>query len=71
MTIDYEAARTKMVDNQIRTTDVTSHPVLDTFLSVPRENFVPDKLRPLAYIDDDLKISESVGKGQARYLMEP
>jgi protein-L-isoaspartate(D-aspartate) O-methyltransferase len=71
MTIDYEAARAKMVDNQIRTTDVTSHSVLEAFFSVPREDFVSDRLRPLAYIDDDLKISEPRQGAPARYLMEP
>ena len=48
--MDFTAARTKMVDNQIRPTDVTSHAVIDAFLSVPREEFVPAAMRPLAYI---------------------
>ncbi|KGF69105.1 protein-L-isoaspartate O-methyltransferase [Hoeflea sp. BAL378] len=69
MGTDYQAARQKMVDNQIRTTDVTSHSVLKAFLTVAREDFVPTPLKPLAYIDTDLKISDSGGIG--RYLMEP
>tara|TARA_R110002126_G_C10487539_1_gene502760 strand:+ start:4297 stop:4971 length:675 start_codon:yes stop_codon:yes gene_type:complete len=71
MTIDFKLARLKMVDNQIRTTDVTSHAVLDAFLSVEREKFVPAKLRPLAYIDDDLRISGNREGEVDRYLMEP
>lgn len=63
--IDFEAARAKMVDGQIRTTDVTSHSILSAFLSVPREAFVPDHLKPLAYIDEDLQIAAG------RYLMDP
>ena len=63
--IDYKAARTKMVDNQIRTTDVTAHGVLDAFLTVPREEFVPAAARPLAYIDNDIQLSPG------RFLMEP
>ncbi len=63
--IDYKAARTKMVDNQIRTTDVTSREVLDAFLTVPREEFVPAAARPLAYIDNDVQVAPG------RYLMEP
>nr|WP_202402615.1 protein-L-isoaspartate O-methyltransferase [Shinella kummerowiae] len=63
--IDYKAARTKMVDNQIRTTDVTSHEVLDAFLTVAREEFVPAAAKPLAYIDDDIQLVPG------RYLMEP
>jgi hypothetical protein len=56
MGTDYQDARQKMVDNQIRTTDVTSHSVLKAFLTVAREDFVPTPLKPLAYIDDDLQI---------------
>ncbi len=46
--MDFAAARVKMVDNQIRTTDVTSHETLRAFLSVPREAFVPDERKALA-----------------------
>ncbi|MCJ8508747.1 protein-L-isoaspartate O-methyltransferase [Rhizobium lemnae] len=62
--IDFEAARTKMVENQIRTTDVTSHSVLRAFYNVPRETFVPERSRALAYIDNDIQIANG------RYLME-
>lgn len=69
MTLDYAALRTKMVDGQLRTTDVTDLAILDAVLAVPREEFVPPRLRPLAYIDEDLEIGQS---GQAaRYIMEP
>ncbi|MCO6186316.1 protein-L-isoaspartate O-methyltransferase [Rhizobium sp. L1K21] len=63
--IDFEAARNRMVDNQIRTTDVTSHSVLSAFFSVPREAFVPAEKAALAYIDDDIQVA------QGRYVMEP
>ncbi|QRM56920.1 protein-L-isoaspartate O-methyltransferase [Sinorhizobium sp. BG8] len=63
--MDYKAARTKMVDNQIRTTDVTSHSVLNAFLTVQREEFVPAKSKALAYIDNDINLKSG------RYLMEP
>jgi protein-L-isoaspartate(D-aspartate) O-methyltransferase len=62
--MDFEAARIKMVDNQVRTTDVTSHSVLRAFLTVPREAFVPEKLKALAYIDNDIEVAPG------RYLME-
>lgn len=55
--MDYEAQRVKMVDNQVRTTDVTSHSVLSAFLTVPRENFVPASLQALAYVDKDITLS--------------
>lgn len=62
--VDFEAARIKMVENQIRTTDVTSHSVLRAFLSVPREAFVPEKAKQLAYVDADIELAPG------RYLME-
>ena len=68
--MNFEAARIKMVDNQIRTTDVTSHAVLSAFLSVPREEFVPAAVKPLAYIDTDVELQASGASGR-RYLMEP
>jgi protein-L-isoaspartate(D-aspartate) O-methyltransferase len=70
MGTDYQDARQKMVDNQIRTTDVTSHSVLRAFLTVERQDFVPASLKPLAYIDTDLEITSADG-GAPRYLMEP
>lgn len=71
MSTDYEDARQKMVDNQVRTTDVTSHSVLKAFLTVAREDFVPSALKPLAYIDTDLLISPDTPETPGRYVMEP
>ncbi|MCQ0987436.1 protein-L-isoaspartate O-methyltransferase family protein [Jiella marina] len=62
--MDFEAARIKMVDNQIRTTDVTSHDILKAFLQVPREEFMPGSRRTLAYIDEDAPL------GDGRFVME-
>lgn len=64
-TMDYAALRLKMVDGQIRTTDVTSHPVLDAFMAIHREDFVSDRRKAVAYIDNDVEISPG------RYLMAP
>ncbi|MBO1023947.1 protein-L-isoaspartate O-methyltransferase [Ochrobactrum sp. SD129] len=69
MAADFQDLRTKMVDNQIRTTDVTDLRVIDAFLTVPREVFVPANRQVLAYIDEDQLLE---GEGTApRYLMEP
>jgi SAM-dependent methyltransferase len=70
MSADFEQLRTKMVDGQLRTTDVTNLSVLDAFLSVPREAFVPARLRELAYIDEDVDITPPDGDAR-RFLMEP
>jgi protein-L-isoaspartate(D-aspartate) O-methyltransferase len=64
MDIDFSQQRVKMVDGQVRTTDVTSLPLLSAFLDVPREEFVPAERKALAYIDEDIEIA------RGRYLME-
>ena len=69
--IDFESARARMVDSQLRTTDVTSHSLLSAFLTVPREAFVPEKLVALAYIDSDLEIAPAADGQPSRFLMEP
>src|SRR5688572_24624031 len=71
MNADFERQRIKMVDSQLRTTDVTSAPILSAMLEVPREAFVPAKLASLAYIDEDIQIAEAAGRNGPRYLMEP
>ncbi|MCV0398034.1 MAG: protein-L-isoaspartate O-methyltransferase [Rhizobiaceae bacterium] len=68
---DYAALRAKMVDSQVRTTDVTDHAIVSALLSVPREEFVPATRRALAYIDEDLLLTPAAGANPARWLMEP
>jgi protein-L-isoaspartate(D-aspartate) O-methyltransferase len=69
-TTDFSAQRTKMIDGQLRTTDVTQAAILDAMSTVPRERFVPDKRRALAYIDEDVEIAPAAPGTAARYLME-
>ncbi|WP_127523581.1 protein-L-isoaspartate O-methyltransferase [Mesorhizobium sp. Z1-4] len=71
MSGDFEQRRVKMVDGQLRTTDVTSASVLDAMLSVPREEFVPRSRAELAYIDEDILVADAASDAPARYLMEP
>ena len=62
---DYKTRRKIMVDTQIRPSDVTKFPIIDAFLSVPREKFVPDGKREAAYIGENFQI------GQSRIILEP
>lgn len=71
MITDFSEQRVKMVDGQIRTTDVTDAALLAAMLSVPREAFVSAGSRDLAYIDDDIQIAPPAESRPARYLMEP
>jgi protein-L-isoaspartate(D-aspartate) O-methyltransferase len=65
---DFAHARRTMVDCQIRTNDVTESRVVDAFLAVPRENFVPAAKQVLAYLDADVAVGSP---GSRRYLMQP
>ncbi len=42
MNADFSELRTKMVDGQVRTTDVTDPAILDAMLAIPREAFVDE-----------------------------
>jgi protein-L-isoaspartate(D-aspartate) O-methyltransferase len=55
--VDMKALRTKMVDGQVRPSDVTDHRIIDAMMEVPREAFVPKDLAPLAYLDRNLPVS--------------
>lgn len=69
--MDFARARRTMVDTQIRVNDVTDTGVVDALMAVPREDFVPQARRALAYLDDDLPVLDA-GEGRAaRYLLEP
>ena len=52
----YDARRASMVDSQIRTNNVTSEAVIEAIESVAREDFVPEPLRSVAYVDDDIAL---------------
>ena len=70
MTVDFQELRVKMVDGQVRTTDVTDSSVLDAMLTVPREAFVPAGRRDVAYIDENIELDVSQDAAR-RFLMEP
>jgi protein-L-isoaspartate(D-aspartate) O-methyltransferase len=63
--IDYAAAREAMVDRQVRTADVTRYPIIAAMLAVPREDFLPAALRPVAYL------GEHVPLAPGRVLLDP
>ena len=62
---DFAAARRAMVDSQLRPEGVTNRAVLMAMGSIPREQFVPDALRPLAYSDRPLDL------GDGKAMMAP
>ena len=62
---DYTAARVNMVESQVRPNKVTDLRILTAMLELPRERFVPQELRGIAYVDEDVPL------GNGRYLTEP
>ena len=62
---DFQQRRTMMVDTQVRPNDVTKYPVIAAMLDIPREDFVPDARRDVAYV------GENVDLGHGRVLLEP
>jgi protein-L-isoaspartate(D-aspartate) O-methyltransferase len=65
---DFAAARRNMVDCQVRTQDVTDLRVIDAFLQVPRERFVPPGKQGLAYVDYEVPLGDGA---KARRLLKP
>lgn len=54
-----------MVDTQVRPSDVTKFPIIDAMLSVPREDYVPARLREAAYVGENMDL------GGGRTMLEP
>jgi protein-L-isoaspartate(D-aspartate) O-methyltransferase len=65
----FSTARQKMVDGQVRPSDVTDLRIIDAMLALPREAFVPESHRALAYLDLDVDVSE--GGSTRRFLIKP
>ena len=62
---DYATARLNMVESQVRPNRVTDLRILAAMMELPRERFVPERLRGVAYVDEDIPVAAG------RYLMEP
>ena len=72
--MNLEQARSNMVEQQIRTWEVLDQDVIDLLYRVPREAFVPEQHRALAFADLELPIGEGermwTPKLEARVLQE-
>ncbi len=60
-----EAARRQMIDQQVRAWDVLDARVLATLAAVPREKFVPDAYRGVAFADAPIPI------GHGQHMLPP
>jgi protein-L-isoaspartate(D-aspartate) O-methyltransferase len=64
---DFSTARQRMVDGQVRPSDVTDIRIIEAMLAIPREAFVPEAQRSLAYLDLDIDVSG--GGAVKRFLL--
>jgi len=55
---NFVAARQAMVDSQLRPEGVSDPAVIAAMSAVPRENFVPEEQKPLAYVDRAIPLGE-------------
>ncbi|WP_415391626.1 protein-L-isoaspartate O-methyltransferase family protein [Paracoccus sp. SJTW-4] len=62
---DFQDRRTMMVDTQVRPNDVTKYNVIAAMLEIPREDFVPESRRDVAYVGENIEL------GHGRVLLEP
>ena len=62
---DFAAARALMVESQLRPQGVVDPAVTRAMGAVPRERYVPESVRPLAYVD------RAVALGGGRFLCAP
>ena len=63
--IEFAEVRQAMVENQIRSVKVDNEDLIEALREVPRELFVPEHLRGVAYVDEDIRLDGN------RYLTEP
>lgn len=63
--MDFAQARLNMVNSQILPVRITDAGVVDALTQVPREAFLPEGTRSIAYVDGDLPF------GNGRHLMKP
>ncbi len=62
---EFASRRMMMVDTQVRPSDVTKFPIIEAMLHVPREAYVPDPRREVAYVGENLEL------GGNRVILDP
>lgn len=62
---EFAARRLNMLESQLRPNRIVDPALLAAMGELPRERFVPERLKGIAYVDDDVEI------GPGRFLMAP
>ncbi|MDX1667788.1 MAG: protein-L-isoaspartate O-methyltransferase [Limnobacter sp.] len=68
--MDFEKARHNMIEQQIRPWNVLDQSVLDLLVAIKRENFLPDTLKKLAFVDKELPIQVN-GQDTGQHMLAP
>jgi protein-L-isoaspartate(D-aspartate) O-methyltransferase len=69
--IDFARRRLTMVETQLRPNEVTDTRLIAAMSALPRERFVPERLRAFAYIDERLEVFPAIDAAPARFLLAP
>ena len=69
--IDSKEQRINMVESQVRPSDVTDRRIIRAMLEIPREMFVPDGFRALAYMDEGVPVTTRADGKAPRMLLAP
>lgn len=67
--VDYATQRTNMVESQVRPSDVTDRRIIRAMLELPRELFVPEPWRAIAYMDGSVPLTPAHDAGVRRSLL--
>lgn len=67
--VDYAIQRKNMVESQVRPSDVTDRRIIRAMLDLPRERFVPERFRTLAYMDGPVPLSPAESGAARRALL--
>ncbi|HEX2843582.1 protein-L-isoaspartate O-methyltransferase [Hyphomicrobium sp.] len=66
--MNYAIQRKNMVESQVRPSDVTDRRIIRAMLELPREDFVPQRVRELAYMDGSVPLATATGDGRRALL---
>jgi protein-L-isoaspartate(D-aspartate) O-methyltransferase len=67
--VDFAIQRTNMVESQVRPSDVTDRRIIRAMRDLPREVFVPERVRTLAYMDGSVPLSPAKPGAGKRSLL--
>src|SRR5215468_10272644 len=68
---DFAQQRINMVESQVRPSDITDRRIIRAMLELPREDFVPERMRAMAYMDEAVEVAPGNGEAARRSSAPP